>query len=113
MPLNNGNNKGQTIKPNGFDAINIFYYILGVMAASNNLHKRVNQVRDRINPMSNVINYPSNNLIPYPKQDNYAIPSQEETQPETVFINMKIDPEEDLETKYVYLFIDTKPYVNL
>ncbi|CAF4170338.1 unnamed protein product [Rotaria sordida] len=73
---------------------------------------RVDQVHDHINSMPNAIKDSSNDLILYPKRNNYAISSKEETEPETLYVNMNVGSNEVLETKYVNLFIDTKSYVN-
>ena len=65
-------------------------------------------------PLYNAMRYPSN----YQYQDNHYPPSleQEEAEPETFYVKMDVDSNEDAdldtETKYVNVMIDTKPRVS-
>jgi hypothetical protein len=80
------------------------------MVASSRLHRGADQFYQRFNSIPNVMRYPSNNFIPYfQRNQNYAI----EPEPETVYVNMKIESAEEPEaqyvepeTEYVNLFID-------
>ena len=79
------------------------------MIGSSRLHRGTGRFRHGVNSIPNVMRFTSDDFTPHLKHKNYVAPQEE---PETVYVNMKIDSEEDLETKYVQLFIDTKRNVS-
>lgn len=85
------------------------------MVPSSYLHRGADRLRQRYNSIPNIQRFPPNNYVPYyPRNRNNAIPRQvvDEEEPETVFVNLKVDSEEVPETKYVNLYISARRNVN-
>jgi hypothetical protein len=79
------------------------------MIDSNRLHRGADRRQYQNYAIPDVMNYPSYDFASQVNRNNYAMP-QEEQEPETVYVSMHIDSEEDdddLETKYVKLVINT------
>ena len=79
------------------------------MIASTRLHRGADSFRYQNYGVPDVMNYPSYDFASQVQRNNYAIPQQEQ-EPETVYVDMNIESEEDddePETKYVKLAINT------
>jgi CRISPR/Cas system CSM-associated protein Csm5 (group 7 of RAMP superfamily) len=70
------------------------------------LHQETDRIRRRLNPIPDLITFASNDIADRLKRYVKMKASGEES--DTVYVNLKIDSEEDLETKYINLYIDTK-----
>jgi hypothetical protein len=75
------------------------------------LHEEVDKIRRRLNPIPDLITFASNDVADRLKRHVHMKALDEE--PDTVYINMKIDSGEDVEPKYVNLYVDTKRDVNV
>jgi hypothetical protein len=80
------------------------------MASLARLHQEIDGIRQRLNPMPDLITFASNDIADRLKRYVHMKDDEEET--DTVYVNLKVNSEEDLETKYVNLYVDTKRDIN-
>jgi hypothetical protein len=81
--------------------------MLDIMVASSRLHRGPERLYHRINSIPDIRNIPPDNFIPhYRREIVNAIPSENDEEPETFLVNMKIDSDEQSDTQYVNLYID-------
>lgn len=56
----------------------------------------------------NVMQFPSNGWTYDVTENDDEMSYEDEQVPETAYVNVKIDPDENLETKYIHLIIDNE-----
>jgi hypothetical protein len=83
------------------------------MVAPSRLHRQTNRFRHRINRMPKGMKFASTDADRHLNRNGYARTPVEEQEPETVYVNMQIHSEDEFETKYVNLYIDTGRNVNI
>ena len=83
---------------------------LDVMVALARLHEEAERIRQHLNPMPDLITFASNDAAVRLKR--YIHTKRFDEDDETVYVNLKVNSEEDLPPKYINLYIDTKRDMN-
>lgn len=80
------------------------------MLALARLHEQAERVRRQLNPVPDLITFASNDAADRLKR--YIHTKRSDDDDETVYVNLKVNSEEDLPPKYINLYVDTKRDMN-
>ena len=76
------------------------------MAALTRLHEETERLRRYFHPMPDLITFTSNDVAD--RLRRHVRSKQSDESEDTVYVNLKVNSEEDLPPKYINLYVDTK-----